>query len=328
MLDRVLRCFGIDITDKEDLKMDRNTSVIGIDHGWSQMKTSNYIFTSGCKEITTEPALFDNVVEYKGRYYKVGGNRLEVKDTKVTDDNYYILTLAALAKELERREKRNSHVYIAAGLPIGRFGAEKQDFIDYLSQNKEVDFKFGNKDFHVAVDRVSIYPQCYGALADKMADFSQNELVVDIGSWTIDIVPIINHSPDESLCVTIPEGIITCMRKINEQCVRQLNGQIDESTIQEIMMKGDSLIDREYLDICIKEIRTYAKKVLGMIAELGYNLKTTKITFVGGGAILMKIFADIEQANIRYITDVRANAKGYEFLARTYLTKVIRKQAG
>lgn len=125
MLDRVLRCFGIDITDKEDLKMDRNTSVIGIDHGWSQMKTSNYIFTSGCKEITTEPALFDNVVEYKGRYYKVGGNRLEVKDTKVTDDNYYILTLAALAKELERREKRNSHVYIAAGLPIGRFGAEK-----------------------------------------------------------------------------------------------------------------------------------------------------------------------------------------------------------
>ena len=159
MFERLLKCFGTDRMDKEEFQMDRNTSVIGIDHGWSQMKTSNYIFTSGCKEITTEPALFDNVVEYRGRYYKVGGNRLEVKDTKVTDYNYYILTLAALAKELDRRDKRNSHVYIAAGLPIGRFGAEKQDFIDYLSQNKEVDFRFESRDYHVAVDRVSIYPQ-------------------------------------------------------------------------------------------------------------------------------------------------------------------------
>lgn len=72
----------------------------------------------------------------------------------------------------------------------------------------------------MAVDRVSIYLQCYGAVADKMADFSQKELVVDIGSWTIDIVPIINHSPDESLCVTIPEGIVH--QKVPKLTIRQI----------------------------------------------------------------------------------------------------------
>ena len=42
--------------------LDKKTKVIGIDHGWSQMKTANAdVFTSGVREITTEPALFDNV---------------------------------------------------------------------------------------------------------------------------------------------------------------------------------------------------------------------------------------------------------------------------
>ena len=37
------------------------------------MKTATQVFTTGVKEITTEPAFFDNVVEFGGVYYKVGG---------------------------------------------------------------------------------------------------------------------------------------------------------------------------------------------------------------------------------------------------------------
>ncbi|MCM1158962.1 MAG: ParM/StbA family protein [Clostridium sp.] len=305
--------------------MDKNTIVIGIDHGWSQMKTAGSVFTSGVREITTEPALFDNVVQYKGKYYKVGGNRLEVKEDKVSDDSFYILTLAAVAKELELRGKRNAYVLIAAGLPIGRFGAEKQGFIDYLKREREVSFRFEKKQYRITVERVSVYPQCYGAVADRIKDFSQKELVADIGSWTIDMVPVIGHSPDESLCVTVPEGIITCMRRINEQSVRLLNGQIDESAIQEVMMKGSNdFLETEYLEIVKKEIAAYAKKVFRMIGEQGYNLKTTPITFVGGGAVMMKLFGELNQKNIRYIEDVKANAKGYEYLGNIYLNRVLK----
>lgn len=48
--------------------MNNKIEVIGIDHGWSNMKTSSQVFTTGVKEITTEPALFDGVLEYKGKY--------------------------------------------------------------------------------------------------------------------------------------------------------------------------------------------------------------------------------------------------------------------
>ena len=65
--------------------MDRNTIATGIDHGQANMKTVHEIFTSGVKEITAEPALFSNVLEYKGKYFKIGGRRLEVKKNKVAD---------------------------------------------------------------------------------------------------------------------------------------------------------------------------------------------------------------------------------------------------
>lgn len=87
----------------------QHIEVIGVDHGWSGMKTVSQVFTTGVKEITTEPAFFNNVVEFNGCYYMVGGKRLEVRDLKVENDNFYILTLAAVAKELNRRGM--SHFY-------------------------------------------------------------------------------------------------------------------------------------------------------------------------------------------------------------------------
>lgn len=37
--------------------------VIGIDHGWSLIKTSKHIFTTGVKELTIEPAFPNQVLE-------------------------------------------------------------------------------------------------------------------------------------------------------------------------------------------------------------------------------------------------------------------------
>ena len=144
---------------------------------------------------------------------------------------------------------------------------------------------------------------------------AKKTLIVDIGSWTIDIMPVINKSPDESKCVTIPKGLITCMRSINEQCVRQLNGEVDESEIQNIMRYGRSDIDDEYFAIIKAEIEDFVDKVYNSIREFGYNLKTTPIVFVGGGAVVMKNFGSHDAKNISYNLDVKANARGYEQLA-------------
>ena len=286
--------------------MNNKIEVIGIDHGWSNIKTSSQVFVTGVKEITTEPALFDGVLEYKGRYYKVGGNRQEVKSTKTEDDTFYLLTLAAVAKELRRRGLCEAKVFLAVGLPLTRFGSEKSDFVKYLTAERDIEFLFENIKYHVVIENVAVFPQCYAAVADKLQTFNKKTLIVD----------------NESKCVTIPKGLITCMRTINEQCVRQLNGELDESFIQDIMRFGRCEIDRKYYDIAKAEIEAFCEKVYNSIREYGYNLSTTPIVFVGGGASVMKLFGGLSQSNITYILDVKANAKGYEQLAMMALRKM------
>ena len=40
------------------------------------MKTVTQVFVTGVKEITTTPALFGDVLEYEGKFYKVGTKRV------------------------------------------------------------------------------------------------------------------------------------------------------------------------------------------------------------------------------------------------------------
>ena len=63
--------------------MNNSIEIIGIDHGWSQMKTSNYCFNTSIKELPNVPAFTDNVLQYDNRHFAVGDERLEVLDSKV-----------------------------------------------------------------------------------------------------------------------------------------------------------------------------------------------------------------------------------------------------
>ena len=78
-------------------------------YGWSMMKTISQVFVTGVKEITTTPALFGDVLEYEGKFYKVGTVRQEVKDTKVEDDSFYLLTLAAVARGVDEVKQEAAH---------------------------------------------------------------------------------------------------------------------------------------------------------------------------------------------------------------------------
>lgn len=299
----------------------RDLEIIAIDHGWSMCKTPNDIYISGVSEITTEPAYFDNILEYKGRYFKVGTDRLEVKATKVETPDYYYMTLAGIAKELKLRNKTEARVVLSVGLPASRYGDEKNEFIKYLKQNDEVYFKFEQTKYHIWIDRILVYPQCYAAVVDRIAMFGPKVVVVDIGSWTIDIIPVVNKKPDEAGTDSIQQGIITCMRNINKQCVRQLGEKIDEELIKEYMISHKSSLPDEYIQIMNQEISSFISMVINSLREEKYSLKTTPFVFVGGGAVVMKNFGSFNQNNFSFNTDICANAKGFETLAKITMSK-------
>ncbi len=311
------RCVKQDV--RRQRQMDNKIEVIGVDHGWMNMKTVSEIFTSGVKE-TTEPAICENTLEYRGKFYKVGGDRLEVNENKVADDNYYLLTLAAIAKELKNRKKQKADIILAVGIPLTKFAKEKRDFISYLSKNKQILFRYEKVLYNINLVKVVVFPQCYAAVADSLPESSKKHLVVDVGSWTIDIMPIVNCMPDESICDTQDEGLIRCINRINDKCVRSLNGKLDESEIIEVMRTGkNDDLPSEYLELVLSEIEAFAEGIYQRLISAGYNINTTPITFVGGGATVMRLFGKRKQNNIKYLEDIHANAKGFEFLANVML---------
>lgn len=298
------------------MKSERETEVIGIDHGWSQIKTGSHCFNTSIKELPNAPAFYDNVLEYNGKFYSLGDERLEVLDSKVENDNFYLLTLIAVAKELRSRGKSEADVVLAVGLPLTRFSAERKAFIEYLSKKENVEFSFEQKRFKFRVLSVSVYPQCYAAVVGMLQSFGKKALVIDVGSWTVDSMLIVNKKPDSSRCDTQNEGLIKCMRSINRVSVQLKNRKIDEADIRDYMMTGKTSLPKEFKEIMDGQIKAFVEKISHYQTECGYSLDMMPVYFVGGGAIVIRNFGGMQKDNIHYVLDVKANAKGFETMAK------------
>ena len=90
--------------------------VIGIDHGYGNIKTAHTCFKSGVAAYDKEPTFKTNMLIYNDKYYIIGEEHKEFISDKMLDDDYYILTLAAIAREMNYFRKRSYCGRLAADL--------------------------------------------------------------------------------------------------------------------------------------------------------------------------------------------------------------------
>ena len=134
--------------------------IIGIDHGYYAMKTKQVCFPTGLMRYTYEPYTMQNVLQYGGVYYVCGTGRQTLVKDKTANDNYYLLTLAALAQEIRKRKgERTAKVVLAAGLPLAGFGREKQKFKEYLFRKEQpVRFFYEGERYEIQIEDVKLFP--------------------------------------------------------------------------------------------------------------------------------------------------------------------------
>lgn len=123
--------------------------IIGIDHGYGNIKTTHCCFKTGVAAYDKEPTFKSNLLVYEGRFYLIGEEHKEFTADKMLDSDYYILTLAAIGRELNIRKQTSARVHIAAGLPLTWVSEQKDAFKAYLLQNESADFNFRGMDYHV-----------------------------------------------------------------------------------------------------------------------------------------------------------------------------------
>lgn len=264
-------------------------------------------------QVDYTPLTNNGLLEYRGRKYIIGQGRLGKQATKTENDNYFLLTLAGIAKELnyQKREK-TTHVELYAGVPLTMFGAERKAFREYLWHKEQLSFNFEGVHYCFYLDKVKIYAQCYAAIANRMGDMNRLRCV-DLGSWTMDVLSVKDKIPMDKDAYTYEVGLITAFERIKKDGLPKVHCEIPEEDITDYI-KGTSVND-EFIPIIEKGLQEYADNVEAKLREIKVDLKHENIIYVGGGASVMKKFGRTKGRNIQYVTDVKANAIGYRYLA-------------
>ena len=293
------------------------TKIIGVDVGYGQTKTANSCFSSGVKKLPGRPPLSTQVIETNTGFYAIGGGKASIQKSKTEDESMRVLTMAGIAEELKKGGLTEAEVHLGVGAPLTRMGAEKQTYLDYYNRIRDLSFRYEDVSYRVKLLSVRVFPQGYAGVVEYMKGFRRSSLVIDIGSWTVDILPLSAYIPDQTRCKSLPLGTITCMNDINEALRQKFGQDADETTIKDVMIHGTSDIPADYLAVIRSGLMAYVKNLMDQIRALNFNPDLTQFIFIGGGAGIMKHFlSEGDKKNCLIYDDVHINAKGYENLIR------------
>lgn len=71
------------------MKTLNNFKIIGIDHGYGNIKTANHCFKTGITTHDSEPLFTKDMLTYNGKYYLIGEGHKEFLPEKQNDEDYY-----------------------------------------------------------------------------------------------------------------------------------------------------------------------------------------------------------------------------------------------
>ena len=293
--------------------------IVGVDHGYAAMKTAHFSFPSGLVAYEHEPYTLKDVLEYGGKFYVVGSGRQALQKNKTQTEDYYLLTLAAIAKELSfRHAEPAAEIHLAAGLPLTSFGREKNAFRDYLLRDgKTVNFRYEGQEYSIAIRKVSLFPQGYAAVLTQSILLDEPSVIVaDIGGWTVDLMRLDNRIPNAASCRSLELGMIRCIDEISEQVRRLFGLSMTTAQIESALRGSSGGMDERIRAVIHAQAGKYARNLLSAVTESGLDIRAMPTIFLGGGAALLKRHLSATDGLCRplILDDVSLNAKGYERL--------------
>ena len=301
------------------MKRHSNTSIVAVDHGFGNVKTANHCFPSGLIVHDEEPTFNENLLVYEDRYYTVGVGHKAYDAVKTADLDYYLLTLAAIAMELEDAGLSSADVFLAVGLPLKWAGTQKEAFRSYLLQNETVRFLFRFKQYTVHFVGCEIYPQGYAAIFGSPVSLPGTTMLCDIGNGTMNLMLLRNGKPDQSRMWTEEYGVKQCVGAIKDALMDTFHEKVPEETITDYLIHGTADAAEEYLSVMEKVTKEYVQSVFRILRSHEYNAKVMNLYIVGGGGCLIRNFAEYDKKRVTFNDDICASAKGYEVMAERTL---------
>ena len=258
---------------------------------------------------------------YRGKYYTLTDQRIPYRRDKTEDERFFVLTLFAIAYELETASFYGAgpvRVQLAVGLPPAHYGAQQKRFAEYFLNRGTVSFALHDRRYEVLIDEVSCYPQSYAAAITVFQTLqnSPRALIIDIGGFTADYLLLRNGEGDLSVCDSLENGVILLYNRIKSRVAAEQDLLMDETEIDAILLGKDSGQSDVVSQIVRQQAQEFVSDLLSSLRERMLELKSGKVIFTGGGAVLLRqqIEASDKVREPVFIEDIAANVKGYQLL--------------
>ena len=301
--------------------------IISVDHGNKSIKTPNLLFTSGLIESETKPGLQGDFIHWEGRYYSLTEKRISYLRDKTEDDRFYVLTLFAIAYEMQRAGIEPDpinpvDITLLVGLPPAHYGQLHNRFEQYFLRKRDiVDFEFNDEYYCIRISKVVSYTQALAAAVTKFGDLKNHAVsyIIDIGGFTVDVLKLRYGRPDLEVVESFETGVLTLYNSISSQCNSQYDRLLEDSDIDEVI-RGEPTILPGEVQLLIRNMAAgFLNDFYNFLRERGIDVKTSKCVFAGGGSLLLRQMIDRggKVGFPIYIDDIHANAVGYGLLYRS-----------
>lgn len=308
---------------------------ISVDTGNKHIKTEHDIkinsalVESGSLIVGQSDALYFN-----GKYYTTSNSRIPYMRDKTVDDRFFILTLMAIAKELDARIADGSLVYskdvydicLLNGLPPAHMRQLSRKFKAYFRRGGEIiTFIYRNKKYNIRIQKVYVFAQGYAAAIHACKDLSKyrRTVVIDIGGMTVDCLTFEQDnngvfSIDMEHCFSFDRGMIRLFNKVSAACNSELGLSMTaahETMIEDVLVGREHTLPKECVPVITKQADAFAAATLRQINEAVDDLRLSNVFICGGGAIPLEqgLLKAAKQylSNYTIIKDEYANVKGY-----------------
>ena len=162
---------------------------------------------------------------------------------------------------------------------------------------------------------VEVFPQGFAAIVNLGAMPGMN-MLADIGNGTMNVMQIIDNKPLEKSLVTDKFGVGICMKEIQKELSKENGEDIPEMLIEPLLwngIQGRTDAAAEKVEHIAKQ---YAENIRKRLVDYGYKEGLVHLYVIGGGGCLLRNYTELAgKAEVTFITDICANAKGYEYLA-------------
>ena len=297
--------------------------IISVDHGNKSIKTPHAIFTSGLVMSDGLQGFKTDYIGWNGKYYSLTERRISYLRDKTEDDRFFILTLFAIAKELEYRKVSETldpiDITLLVGLPPAHYEQLHSRFEQYFLRRREaIDFEYNGKYYSVRINKVLSYPQAFAAAVTQYSTLKAHSVayIIDIGGFTIDVLKLRFGRPDLEVVESFEKGVITLYNSIASKCNSQYARILEECEIDEVIRNQPTVLPGEVQQLIRSMTADFLAEFYNFLRERGIDVSTSKCVFAGGGSLLLRSM--IERGNKVafpiFIEDIHANAIGYEVL--------------